>query len=97
MGTRAGTLASETILRPGYNNLNVRVRGGVRFPFKSLTQSRTPVSGRNIEKWPVLILYVIPLHNVADEIKPVTLADCWQTIDASLLTTHNKIALGLFA
>ena len=60
MATRAGTLASETILRHGSNNLSVRVRVEVRFPVKFLVQSRTPVSGRNVEKRLVRILYMIP-------------------------------------
>lgn len=34
MVTHAGTLTSKTILWPGPNNLSVRVRVGVRFPFK---------------------------------------------------------------
>ena len=58
--TRAGTLTSETILRPGSNNFSVRVRARVWFPFKLLIQPRTPVSGRNIEKQLVRILYMIP-------------------------------------
>ena len=43
----------------GSNNLNVMVRVGVMFPFKLLIQSRTPVSGRNIEKRLVRTLYMI--------------------------------------
>ena len=58
MATRAGTLTSEAILRLGSNNLNIKVRVGVRLPFQ-LIQSRTPVSGRNIEKQVVRILYMI--------------------------------------
>ena len=60
LATRAGALASETILRTASNNFTVRVRVGVRFPFKLLNQSRTPVSGRNIEKRLARILYMIP-------------------------------------
>ena len=49
------------ILLPGSNNFSVRVRVRVRFPFKLLIQSRTPVSGRSIDKQLVCILYMIPL------------------------------------
>ena len=49
MATRAGTLTSETILRPCSNTLSVSVRVGVRFPFKFFIQPRTPVSERSIE------------------------------------------------
>ena len=59
MATRAGTLTSETIPRPGSSNLSVRVRVGVRFAFKLLIQSRTPVSEGNTEKRLVRILYMI--------------------------------------
>ena len=59
MATRAGTLTSETILRLGFNNFSISVRVGVRFPFKLLIQSRTPVSGRSLEKRLVHILYMI--------------------------------------
>jgi len=47
MASRAGTLTSETILRPDSNNFRVRV--SVRVPFKLVIRSRTPVSGRNVE------------------------------------------------
>ena len=55
MATRTGTLTPEMILWPGSN---VSGLGGVRFPFKLLIQSRTPVSRRNIGKRPVRILYI---------------------------------------
>ena len=49
------------ILRPaGSNNFSVRVRVGVRFTVKLLILSRMPVSGRNIEKRLVRIIYMIP-------------------------------------
>ena len=56
-------LGAETILRPGSNNFSVRVRVGVRFAFKLLIQSRTPVSERNIDKRFVRILYMIRINH----------------------------------
>ena len=47
MASRAGTLTSETILRPDSNNFRVRV--SVRVPFKLVIRSKTPVNGRNVE------------------------------------------------
>ena len=64
MATCAGTLTSETIPRPGSNNFSVRVRAGIRLPFKLFIQSRTPVSGKNREKRLVRILYMIPPFDV---------------------------------
>ena len=78
LATRARTLTSETILRPGSNNFSVGVRVGVRFPFKLLIQSRMAVSGSNIEKRLVCILYMI--------------RDCTILWTSSWLSMHLELA-----
>ena len=90
MATRVGTLTSETILQPGSNNFSVRVRAGVRFPFKLLIQTRMPVSGRNIGKRLVRILYMILDMYVVDpacDVSPCSLlsvnGDVVTSIDVS--------------
>ena len=59
----------------GPANFSVRARAGVRLPFKLLIQSRTQVSGRNIGKRLVRILYMIQ----------IILALWWQTIQSKSL------------
>ena len=69
MATRAGThFGNDTSSR--LKQLSARIVVVVRFPFKLLIQSSTPVSGRNTGKWLVRISYKVKWGNSLNGVTP---------------------------
>ena len=69
MATRAGThFGNDTSSR--LKQLSARIMVVVRFPFKLLIQSSTPVSGRNTGKWLVRTSYKVKWGNSLNGVTP---------------------------